>query len=243
MGVKYMAKVLIVDDEPEIVASVSDVLESFDFTTICATDGRTGLRMAEEQSPDLIILDWMMKDYNGLDFTKDFRENGFSTPILFLTARGDLPVYEIEVLRRGADDYMSKPFDPTLLVERVKNLLKRSSGKDSSSAEGNDGSKHVYCGGELVIDNDAMQVFINGESCDLTTNEFKLVQYLENNAGRVCSRDELLSNVWNYAFAGDVRTVDVTIRRTRKKIEPSQINYKYILTRRGSGYYFPKDLG
>ena len=137
---------------------------------------------------------------------------------------------------------MSKPFDPTLLVERVKNLLKRSKSVSAPSSEEEVSSKHVYCDGELVIDTDAMQVYVNGESCDLTSNEFKLVQYLENNAGRVCSRDELLSKVWNYAFSGDVRTVDVTVRRTRKKIEPNQPKYKYILTRRGSGYYFPKDL-
>ena len=236
-----MAKILIVDDEPEIVASVSDVLSSFGFETINTTDGRTGIRMAMEQSPDLIILDWMMKDYNGLDFTNDFRQKGYTTPILFLTARGDLPVYEIEVLRRGADDYMSKPFDPTLLVERVKNLLKRSKAKDGDGVD-QDSSKHVYSGGELIIDYDAQQVYINNVSCDLTSNEFKLVQYLESNAGRVCSSDELLSKVWNYAFSGDVRTVDVTVRRTRKKIEPNQPKYKYILTRRGSGYYFPKDL-
>lgn len=237
-----MPKILIVDDEPEIVVSVSDVLNSFKFETITATDGKTGLVKAIEQSPDLIILDWMMKDYNGLDFTNDYRSQGYTTPILFLTARGDLPVYEIEVLRRGADDYMSKPFDPTLLVERVKNLLKRS--KVTSDAPSHDGenNKHVYADGELVIDYDAMQVYINGVSCDLTSNEFKLVQYLEQNAGRVCSRDELLSKVWNYAFSGDVRTVDVTVRRTRKKIEPNQPKYKYILTRRGSGYYFPKEL-
>ena len=237
-----MAKILIVDDEPEIVASVSDVLSSFGFDTVCATDGKSGLTIAEEQHPDLIILDWMIPEYSGLDFTNDFRNSGYTTPILFLTARGDLPVYEIEVLRRGADDYMSKPFDPTLLVERVKNLLKRTKSTASDKESTDDSSKHIYCDGELVIDTDAMQVYVNGISCDLTSNEFKLVQYLENNAGRVCSRDELLSKVWNYAFSGDVRTVDVTVRRTRKKIEPNQPKYKYILTRRGSGYYFPKDL-
>ncbi len=237
-----MAKILIIDDEPEIVASVSDVLTSFGFETISSTDGKIGLKMAKEQFPDIIILDWMMKDYNGLQFTEDFRAAGYTTPILFLTARGDLPVYQIEALRLGADEYMAKPFDPSLLVARVKNLLKRSTNEDSSKTTENTGSKHVYGGGELVIDFDAMQVFVNGVSCDLTSNEFKLVQYLENNAGRVCTRDELLTKVWNYAFSGDVRTVDVTVRRTRKKIEPNQPKYKYILTRRGSGYYFPKDL-
>lgn len=237
-----MAKILIIDDEPEIVASISDVLSSFGFDTVSSTDGKVGLKIAKEQSPDIIILDWMMKDYNGLQFTEDFREAGYTTPILFLTARGDQPVYQIEALRLGADDYMAKPFEPSLLVARVKNLLKRSSNDDSGKKAEDNGSKHIYGGGELVIDFDAMQVFVNGVSCDLTSNEFKLVQYLENNAGRVCTRDELLTKVWNYAFSGDVRTVDVTVRRTRKKIEPNQPKYKYILTRRGSGYYFPKDL-
>ncbi|MBR1796844.1 MAG: response regulator transcription factor [Clostridiales bacterium] len=235
-----MEKILIVDDEPNIVSSVSDVLGSFGFETISSSDALEGFKMAKEKDPDLIILDWMMPQLNGLQFTEDLRKEGYDIPILFLTAKGMLTVYEIEALRRGADDYMSKPFDPTLLVERVKALLKRSSrGTNDTKA---DNSKHTYCDGELVIDYDAMQVLVNGVSCDLTSNEFKLVQYLEQNAGRVCTRDELLSKVWNYAFSGDVRTVDVTVRRTRRKIEPNQPNYKYILTRRGSGYYFPKDF-
>ena len=236
----YMEKILIVDDEPQIVSSVSDVLESFGFETISSTDANAGYDMALEKAPDLIILDWMMPSLNGLQFTENLRKEGCEIPILFLTAKGDINVYQIEALRRGADDYMPKPFDPTLLVERVKALLKRST--RSSGESKTDNSKHTYCDGELVIDYDAMQVLVNGISCDLTSNEFKLVQYLEQNAGRVCTRDELLSKVWNYAFSGDVRTVDVTVRRTRKKIEPNQPNYKYILTRRGSGYYFPKEF-
>lgn len=237
-----MAKILIVDDEQHIVDSVSEVLSSFGFVTIGATDARLGFQTAIEQKPDLIILDWMMPDFNGLDFTKQLRSKGYNTPILFLTAVGDDAVYQVEALGSGADDYLSKPFNPSLLIARVKNLLKRNVNSEAESAPVQDSSKHVYCDGELVIDNDAMQVYVNGVSCDLTSNEFKLVQYLETNAGRVCSRDELLSKVWNYAFSGDVRTVDVTVRRTRKKIEPNQPKYKYILTRRGSGYIFPKDL-
>ncbi len=235
-----MAKILIVDDEQQIVSSVSELLRSFGFETISATDAKDGYKKAMEQHPDLIVLDWMMPEYNGIDFTKDLRAGGYDTPILFLTGIGGYSTFEIEALRQGADDYMNKPFDPTLLVERIKTLLKRSKARTSDSK--NDSSKHVYNNGELVIDYDAMQVLIDGNSCDLTSNEFKLVQYLEQNAGRVCSRDELLSKVWNYAFSGDVRTVDVTVRRTRKKIEPNQTNYKYILTRRGSGYYFPKEF-
>ena len=101
-----MEKILIVDDEPQIVSSVSDVLGSFGFETISSTDPKEGYKMAQEKAPDLIILDWMMPNYNGIQFTEDLRKEGYDTPILFLTAKGELSVYEIEALRRGADDYM-----------------------------------------------------------------------------------------------------------------------------------------
>ncbi len=239
-----MSKILIVDDEKAIVDSIVDVLESFGFETIYATDGREGFKMATEQNPDLIILDWMMRDYNGLQFTDDFRSAKYKTPIMFLTARGEASDYQVEALRTGADDYLAKPFEPGVLVARVKALLRRSeynadSGKSKDASEGN---RHVYCGGELIIDFDAMQAFKYEESCELTNREFQLLKYLESNAGRVCKRSELLNKVWEYDYLGDERTVDVTVRRTREKIEPDQHEFKYILTRRGSGYSFPKDL-
>ena len=239
-----MAKILIVDDEQAIVDSIVDVLSSFGFETVSSTDGREGLKMATELNPDLIILDWMMKDYNGLQFTEDFRNAGFNTPIIFLTAKGNEPDYQVEALRMGADDYLAKPFVPGVLIARVKAHLRRASySSDSdSSKKHTDENRHVYCGGELIIDFDAMQAFRYETSCDLTNREFQLLKYLESNAGRVCKRSELLNKVWEYDYLGDERTVDVTVRRTREKIEPDQSKFKYILTRRGSGYSFPKDL-
>ena len=113
---------------------------------------------------------------------------------------------------------------------------------DPSAKPGPSTNRHIYSDGELIIDNDAMQAFKYEESCNLTNREFQLLQYLEVNKGRVCARAELLQQVWKYDFLGDERTVDVTIKRTRQKIEPDQKNFKYILTRRGFGYFFPKDL-
>ena len=239
-----MSKILIVDDEQAIVDSIVDVLSSFGYETIYATDGREGYRMATELNPDLIILDWMMKDYNGLQFTEDFRNAKYNTPIIFLTAKGNDSDYQVEALRGGADDYLAKPFVPGVLVARVKAHLRRSSYmiEKASSKNEEDSNRHVYCGGELIIDFDAMQAYRYDVSCDLTNREFQLLRYLESNAGRVCKRSELLNKVWEYDYLGDERTVDVTVRRTREKIEPDQTKFKYILTRRGSGYSFPKDL-
>lgn len=239
-----MSKILIVDDEQDIVDSIIDVLSSFGYETIYSTDGREGYKMATELKPDLIILDWMMKDYNGHQFTEDFRAANYSTPIIMLTARGNAADYQVEALRIGVDDYIAKPFIPGVLVARVKAQLRRASYASNSSSSNKDdiGNKHVYCGGELVIDFDAMQAFRYNVSCELTNREFQLLKYLESNAGRVCMRSELLNKVWEYDYLGDERTVDVTVRRTREKIEPDQTSFKYILTRRGSGYSFPKDL-
>ena len=239
-----MSKILIVDDEQAIVDSIVDVLSSFGYETIYATDGREGYRMATELNPDLIILDWMMKDYNGLQFTEDFRNAQYNTPIIFLTAKGNDSDYQVEALRGGADDYLAKPFVPGVLVARVKAHLRRSSYMIEKAASKNeeDSNRHIYCGGELIIDFDAMQAYRYDVSCDLTNREFQLLRYLESNAGRVCKRSELLNKVWEYDYLGDERTVDVTVRRTREKIEPDQTKFKYILTRRGSGYSFPKDL-
>lgn len=239
-----MAKILIVDDEQAIVDSIVDVLNTFGFETISSTDGREGFKMATEQDPDLIVLDWMMKDYNGLQFTEDFRNANYNTPIIFLTARGNATDYQVEALRIGADDYLAKPFEPGVLVARIKAALRRASypSKGDASKSQGDENRHVYCGGELIIDFDAMQAYRFDESCDLTNREFQLLKYLESNAGRVCKRSELLNKVWEYDYLGDERTVDVTVRRTREKIEPDQSKFKYILTRRGSGYSFPKDL-
>ena len=184
----------------------------------------------------------MMPQYNGLQFLQDFRAQGYRTPIIFLTGKGDLPEYQVEALRDGADQFMSKPYNTTVLVETIRTLLRRSSYESSETRSTDSSNKHVYSDGELIIDGDAMQAYNHDVSCDLTNREFQLLQYLETNAGRVCSRSELLKQVWKYDFLGDERTVDVTVKRTRQKIEPDQKNFKYIMTRRGFGYFFPSDL-
>ena len=182
----------------------------------------------------------MMPGYSGMQFIKDYRDQGYKTPVLFLTGKGDLSQYQVEALRAGADDYVSKPYEPMILVEKLRAMIRRI--EYSNKSHGAEGNRHEYCGGELIIDGDVMQAFKHEESCDLTNREFQLLQYLEQNMGRVCSRSELLKQVWKFDFLGDERTVDVTIKRTRQKIEPDQKNFKYILTRRGFGYFFPNDL-
>ena len=215
-----MAKILIVDDDASIVSAIADNLRTYSFDTITATDSREGFKAAVAEKPDVIILDWMMPGYNGLQFMQDFRAQGF-----------------------GADYFMSKPYNPSVLIETVRTLMRRSGyDSDASVKTGTGANRHIYSDGELIIDCDAMQAFKHEESCNLTNREFQLLQYLEENKGRVCPRPELLKQVWKYDFLGDERTVDVTIKRTRQKIEPDQKNFKYILTRRGFGYFFPKDL-
>ncbi|MCR5286778.1 MAG: response regulator transcription factor [Saccharofermentans sp.] len=234
-----MSKILIVDDDPAVINSTTDMLRAFSFEVLAASDGRKGFEIATTQSPDVIILDWMMPVYSGMQFITDFRKQGYTTPVLFLTAKSD-PPDQVEALRAGADDYISKPFDAQVLRERIRAMIRRS--EITSQKHDKAGNRHEYCGGELIIDGDQMQAFKHDVSCDLTNREFQLLQYLEQNCGRVCPRSELLKQVWKFDFLGDERTVDVTIKRTRQKIEPDQKNFKYILTRRGFGYFFPNDL-
>ena len=234
-----MSKILLVDDDLTILNSTADMLRAFSFEVLTASDGRKGFEIATTQSPDVIVLDWMMPGYSGMQFIADFRKQGYQTPVLFLTAKNDRPD-EVEALRAGADDYIAKPFDAQILRERLRAMIRRS--EYSSKKSENTSNRHEYCDGELIIDGDVMQAFKHDESCDLTNREFQLLQYLEQNCGRVCSRSELLKQVWKFDFLGDERTVDVTIKRTRQKIEPDQKNFKYILTRRGFGYFFPNDL-
>ena len=234
-----MSKILIVDDDLNVLNSTADMLRAFSFEVLTASDGRKGYELATTQSPDVIVLDWMMPGYSGMQFFADLRKHVFQTPVLLLNDKSELPD-EVEALRAGADDYISKPFDAQKLRERLRAMIRRS--EYSSKKNETAGNRHEYCGGELIIDGDVMQAFKHEESCDLTNREFQLLQYLEQNCGRVCSRSELLKQVWKFDFLGDERTVDVTIKRTRQKIEPDQKNFKYILTRRGFGYFFPNDL-
>ena len=228
------AKILIVDDEPNIVDILKANLEREGYATITATDGATGLEMGISMKPDLILLDCMLPRMDGFDVCRKLRLQT-NIPILMLTAKSE-EIDKVLGLELGADDYITKPFSVREVLARVKAQLRRMS---LAETEISDNSK-VLTFGELEIDTDAYQVRRAGNVLELTLREFELVRFLAQNAGQVFSREALLEKVWGYEYYGDVRTVDVTVRRTREKLEPDQSNYRYILTKRGVGYYFDK---
>ncbi|MBO4687186.1 MAG: response regulator transcription factor [Clostridiales bacterium] len=228
------AKILVVDDEQSLVDLLTSNLEREGYEVISANDGLTALDLADRQKPDLILLDWMMPEPNGLEVCKQLRLKT-KVPIIMLTAKSE-EIDKILGLEMGADDYITKPFSPREVQARVRAQLRRGSylEKDSSSEES------VLKIGDLEIDKSAYQIRRDGVDVNLTFREFQLVLFLAENAGQVFSREALLQHVWGYEYFGDVRTVDVTVRRTREKLEPDQTNYRHILTKRGVGYYFDK---
>ena len=228
------AKILVVDDEQTLVDLLTSNLEREGYEVISANDGLTALDLADRQKPDLILLDWMMPEPNGLEVCKQLRLKT-KVPIIMLTAKSE-EIDKILGLEMGADDYITKPFSPREVQARVRAQLRRGSylEKDSSSEE------NVLKIGDLEIDKSAYQIRRNGVDVNLTFREFQLVLFLAENAGQVFSREALLQHVWGYEYFGDVRTVDVTVRRTREKLEPDQTNYRHILTKRGVGSYFEK---
>lgn len=229
------AKVLIVDDEHNIVDILKANLEREGYLTAAAYDGAQALEMALALKPDLILLDCMLPKMDGFDVCRKLRQQT-NVPILMLTAKSE-EIDKVLGLELGADDYITKPFSVREVLARVKAQLRRVSLADMDLAE----HQKVMSFGDLEIDHEAYQVRRGGEVIELTLREFELVRFLAQNAGQVFSREALLEKVWGYEYFGDVRTVDVTVRRTREKLEPDQHNYKYILTKRGVGYYFDKN--
>lgn len=229
-------KVLIVDDEKNIVDILKFNLKKEGFETIEAYDGEQGLDMALNQNPDLVLLDVMLPKMDGFEVCRKVRQSS-SVPILMLTAKEE-EVDKVLGLELGADDYITKPFSPRELMARVKaNLRRHSSGGESGSRNSN----IIKCG-SLEINLESYEVKRDGEVIDLTLREFELVKFLAQHQGQVFSREALLEKVWGYEYYGDVRTVDVTVRRVREKIErkSNDNNYEYLLTKRGVGYYFNK---
>ena len=227
------AKILIVDDEHNIVDILKANLEREGYQTIAAYDGAQALDMGLNQKPDLILLDCMLPKVDGFDVCRKLRQQT-NVPILMLTAKSE-EIDKVLGLELGADDYITKPFSVREVLARVKAQLRRVSLND---LEGD--HQKVLTLGDLEIDQEAYQVRRSGAVIELTLREFELVRFLAQNAGQVFSREALLEKVWGYEYFGDVRTVDVTVRRTREKLEPDQHNYRYILTKRGVGYYFDK---
>ncbi|MBQ7084902.1 MAG: response regulator transcription factor [Anaerotignum sp.] len=228
-------KILIVDDEKNIADIIAFNLKKEGYQVIKAGDGEEGVKMALEENPDLILLDIMMPKMDGYEACKKIREKK-NTPIIMLTARAE-ELDKVLGLELGADDYVTKPFGVRELMARVKANLRKTvyreepaAAEEAPVAEGNFG--------RLDINAERYEVRKDGKPLDLTLREFELLKFLSERKGQVFSRETLLEKVWGYEYYGDVRTVDVTIRRLREKLEDTPGKPDFILTKRGVGYYF-----
>ena len=224
-------KILIVDDEKSIVDILKFNLRKEGFDTIEAYDGEAAIHMALTQKPDLILLDVMLPEKDGFSVCKEIRKT-MSVPILMLTAKAE-EVDRVIGLELGADDYIIKPFSNRELIARVKANLRRMVIEDNTGS----GETRFESNG-LTIDYTRFEIRRDGRIVELTRREFELVKFLTNHQGQIFSREALLEKVWGFEFFGDVRTVDVTIRRIREKLERDPSNCEYIMTKRGVGYYF-----
>lgn len=228
-----MKKILVVDDEKPISDIVKFNLEKEGFEVITAFDGEEALEKANEEDPDLIILDLMLPKMDGLEVCREVRKTK-DTPIIMVTAK-DQEIDKVLGLELGADDYVTKPFSNRELVARVKaNVRRQVSLKNTESAKEESNDIEV---GDLTVHPDAYIVSKRGESIEVTHREFELLHYLARHIGQVMTREHLLETVWGYDYFGDVRTVDVTVRRLREKIEDSPSHPTFLVTRRGVGYY------
>jgi len=232
-GAETMAnRILVVDDEKNIIKGIKFSLEQDGIEVSVAYDGEEALAAARDGNFDLIVLDVMLPKLDGLEVCQSIRE--FSdTPIIMLTAKSE-DMDKIMGLEYGADDYITKPFNILELKARIKAILRRS-GKNNGKAQA---AKSVHNVRGLGIEVDSRRVNISGNEVNLTAKEFDLLELLMENAERVYTREELLNTVWGYDYPGDVRTVDVHVRRLREKIEDAPSDPKYIHTKWGVGYYF-----
>ena len=225
--------VLIVEDEKNIVDILRFNLQREGFGTLEAYDGEVGLELARSARPDLILLDVMLPKMIGFDVCKALRESGDNVPVIILTAREE-EADKVLGLEIGADDYITKPFSMRELIARVRANIRRTAMVASASQE-----DATPVAGDLTIHTDSCQVYRRGRHIDLTQREYELLTFLASHPNKVYSRVDLMEQVWNYGYVGDdARTVDVTVRRLREKIEDNPATPVYILTRRGLGYYF-----
>ena len=229
-------KILVVDDEKPIVDLISFNLKKEGHEVIEANDREMGYNMALSEKPDLILLDVMLPKMDGFTVCRKLREK-ISTPIIMITAKEE-EVDKVLGLELGADDYMTKPFGIRELIARVKANLRRTD--IETQPESNEDSSDELHYGDLSINMSRYEVKKNGKVIELTLREFELLKFLANYSGQVFSREALLEKVWGYEYYGDMRTVDVTIRRLREKIESNAAEPEYIMTKRGVGYYFKK---
>ena len=233
MSMEPKKTVLIVEDEMNIVDIVRFNLQREGYATLEAYDGEAGLALAREKKPDLILLDVMMPKMMGFDVCRALRAEGDNVPVIILTAREE-EEDKILGLEIGADDYITKPFSMRELMARVKANIRRTAMVSGAAAESG-----MSAGGTLTINTENFQVYKSGRPIELTQREYELLTFLASHPDKVFSRVDLMGQVWNYGYVGDdVRTVDVTVRRLREKIEADPASPRYILTRRGVGYYY-----
>ena len=228
-------KVLIVDDERAIVDILKYNLEKNGMTAVCAYDGGEGLRLARESDPDVILLDVMLPVMDGFEVCRTLRAEGNNVPIIMITAREE-ETDKVFGLELGADDYITKPFSMREVVARVRTNMRRAVAMAPQSAPEPSGDQLLAK--DLMIDKARHAVFKDGKEIELTQREYELILYLAENPGKVISREELMSRVWQYDYYGDLRAVDVAIRRLREKLEPNPSEPEYVMTKRGAGYYF-----
>ncbi|MED3561142.1 response regulator YycF [Bacillus xiapuensis] len=226
-------KILVVDDEKPIADILQFNLKKEGYNVYCAYDGNEAIKMVEEIQPDLILLDIMIPQKDGMEVCREVRKK-FEMPIIMLTAK-DSEIDKVLGLELGADDYVTKPFSTRELIARVKANLRRHQQFNATTEEETETNEIEI--GSLVIHPDAYIVSKRGETIELTHREFELLYYLAQHIGQVMTREHLLQTVWGYDYYGDVRTVDVTVRRLREKIEDSPSHPTWIVTRRGVGYY------
>ncbi len=225
-------KILLVEDEPGLVLTLEDRLGREGYVVSSATDGASGLERALREPFDLILLDVMLPRHSGLDVLRDLRQQGVETPVIMLTARGQV-FDKVVGLKLGADDYLTKPFEMMELLARIEARLRRAQAATPPVAEAD-----AYRFGPVVVDFRRAEVMKDGEAIALSAREYQLLRYLIEHRGATLSRDELLNQVWGYNAMPNTRTVDVHVAWLRQKIEPNPRHPQFILTAHGLGYKF-----
>lgn len=223
-------KILVVDDEKLLVKGIKFNLENDGFEVSVAYDGEEAVALAKAGGFDLIILDIMMPKLSGLDACMQIREFS-NVPIIMLTAKGE-DMDKLIGFEHGTDDYLTKPFNILELKARIRALLRR-----SASPEPKENTNRITCG-DITLDSDERNAYKNGKPVELTAREFDLMELLMRNPGHVYSRENLLNLIWGYEYQGEIRSVDVHVRRLREKLEKIPAQPEYIMTKWGVGYYF-----
>jgi DNA-binding response OmpR family regulator len=231
-------KVMLVDDDAGIVAAIEDILTQEGYSFVSTPHATQALALIEKEQPDLIILDVMMPGMNGFDLCYSIREKGIETPVLFLSAKGDI-VDKSVGFKVGGDDYMVKPFDPIELRLRVEALLRRSRKTDEMAAPRQEGQIKI---GDLEIFFDRYEIRKAGELVRLSSKEFEIVSLMASSPGKVFTREQILQHIWGDSIEGDLNNVTVFIRRIREKLETNPAQPTYLLTVWRVGYKFASEL-